>query len=57
MGFQLKSGEGSGGLALDIDTYNRTSSGHMGKVAIFIQQQLSKVLQLAPDILIWPIKN
>jgi hypothetical protein len=57
MGFQLKSGEGNGGLALDIDTYTRSSSGHIVSVAVFIRQQLTKVLQLAPDIFLWPIKN
>jgi hypothetical protein len=57
MGFRSEPSQGKGGLQLDVDTYLRPTSGRMEKVDVWIQEQLLKVLQLAPSLLLWPIQH
>src|SRR5262249_15282702 len=44
---------GSGGVAVDIDTYTRPEEEHFAKVSLFVQESYLKSRALAADIFRW----
>jgi hypothetical protein len=44
---------GSGGVGVDIDTYNRPEETHLAKASVFVQESFLRARSLTADILAW----